>query len=122
MRFWAVLLLGLVPLAADAAKRSATPNRFGAIAYHRATQTWGVSHDFARARDAYVEALKQCGDAKCEVVHKFKNGCGALADGKKAIGVGSGATRAEAETRALRRCSGQNGGGECTAIAWACTR
>ncbi len=104
-------------LPAEAAKQSAIPNRFGAIAYHRATQSWGVSFDTARARDASVNALKQCGHRECEVVHKFKNGCAALADGPKAAVTSSGATRDEAETKALKRC-----GAGCKPIAWACTR
>ena len=106
----------------QAAKQSATPNRFGAIAYHRATQSWGVSYDMPRARDASVEALKQCGNRECEVVHKYKNGCAALADGPKALAPSSGATRAEAETKALKRCSTLNKGASCNLIAWACTR
>ena len=106
----------------QAAKQSATPNRFGAIAYHRASQSWGVSYDMARARDASVEALRQCGNRECEVVHRFKNGCAALADGPKLLAPSSGATRAEAETKALKRCSSLNRGASCTLIAWACTR
>jgi hypothetical protein len=106
----------------QAAKQSATPNRFGAIAYHRATQSWGVSYDMPRARDASVEALKQCGHRECEVVHKYKNGCAALADGPKALAPSSGATRAEAETRALKRCGELNRGASCNLIAWTCTR
>lgn len=106
----------------QAAKQSATPNRFGAIAYHRATQSWGVSYDMPRARDASVEALKQCGHHECEVVHKYKNGCAALADGPKALAPSSGATRAEAETKALKHCSALNRGAGCKLIAWACTR
>jgi uncharacterized protein DUF4189 len=106
----------------QAAKQSATPNRFGAIAYHRASQSWGVSYDVARARDASVEALRQCGNRECEVVHRFKNGCAALADGPKVPASSSGATRAEAETKALKRCSGLNRGASCNLIAWACTR
>jgi hypothetical protein len=106
----------------QAAKQSAIPNRFGAIAYHRASQSWGVSYDTARARDASVEALRQCGNRECEVVHSFKNGCAALADGPKVLAPSSGATRAEAETKALKRCSGLNRGASCTLIAWACTR
>jgi hypothetical protein len=102
---------------AEAAKQSATPNRFGAIAYHRASQSWGVAYDTARARDASVNALKQCGNRECEVVHKFKNGCAALADGPKAAATSSGATRDEAETKALKRC-----GANCRPVAWACTR
>jgi len=121
----AALLLavaGSVPAqAAKRAKRSATPSAYGAIAYHRATQSWGVSHDFPRLRDAIVEALKQCGNSKCEMVHKFKNGCAALADGPKIHAAESGATRAEAETKALRRCAELNQA-DCSPVAWACTR
>jgi len=104
-------------ISAEAAKQSSIPNRFGAIAYHRASQSWGVSFDKARSRDASVEALKQCGHRECEVVHKFKNGCAALADGPKAAASASGATRDEAETKALKRC-----GAGCKPVAWACTR
>ena len=119
------MLLAMVLLcadAADAAKQSAVPNRFGAIAYHRASQSWGVSFNTVRARDASVEALRQCGHRQCEVVHKFKNGCAALADGAKKPAAASGATRDEAETRALRRCNEANRAENCNLIAWACTR
>ena len=112
----------LLAVPAEAAKLSSIPNRFGAIAYHRASQSWGVSYDMPRARDASVEALKQCGHRECEVVHKFKNGCAALADGPKVGAPSSGATRAEAETKALKRCGGLNRGASCNLIAWACTR
>lgn len=108
--------------AADAAKQSAVPNRFGAIAYHRASQSWGVSYNTARARDASVEALKQCGHRQCEVVHKFKNGCAALADGPKVQAAASGATRDEAEAKTLRRCAEANRAASCNLVAWACTR
>jgi hypothetical protein len=110
-----IFLLAAIP--AEAAKQAAVPNRFGAIAYHRASQSWGLSFDKAKARDASVEALKQCGHRECEVIHKFKNGCAALADGPKAAAASSGATRDEAETKALKRC-----GAGCKPIAWACTR
>jgi uncharacterized protein DUF4189 len=114
---FALVLLLLIVVPAEAAKRSSIPNRFGAIAYHRASQSWGVSYDTVRSRDASVNALKQCGHRECEVVHKFKNGCAALADGPKAAATSSGATRDEAETKALRRC-----GAGCRPVAWACTR
>ena len=107
----------IAALPALAAKQSATPNRFGAIAFHRASQSWGVSYDTARERDASVAALKQCGNRECEVVHRFKNGCAALADGPKTWAASSGATRDEAETKALKRC-----GAGCKPLAWACTR
>lgn len=112
-----MLAFALLAIPAEAAKQSSVPNRYGAIAYHRASQSWGVSYDKPRARDAAVEALKQCGHQRCEVVHRFKNGCAALADGPKVAIPASGATRDEAETKALRRC-----GPGCSVIAWACTR
>ena len=120
----AALLLAALPAAAEtkAGKRSAEPNRFGAIAYHRASQSWGVGYNHARARDANVEALRQCGHGKCEVVHKFKNGCAALADGPKTQFAASGATRDEAEARTLRRCAEVNRAASCNLVAWACTR
>jgi len=119
----AALLIALPALAeTKTGKRSAVPNRFGAIAYHRASQSWGVGYNHARARDANVEALKQCGHGQCEVVHKFKNGCAALADGPKVQFSASGATRDEAETKTLRRCAEVNRSASCNLIAWGCTR
>ena len=116
----AVLLVVFFPV--EAAKQSAVPNRFGAIAYYRASQSWGVGYNFARARDANVEALKQCGHGKCEVVQKFRNGCAALADGPKIHAAASGATRDEAEAKTLRRCAVLNKQASCNLVAWACTK
>lgn len=125
------LLLALLLAAADPAlaaapahpgKHSAVPSRFGAIAYHRPTKSWGVSYNLLRARDASVEALKQCGHQECEVVQKIRNSCAALADGPKAMAALPGATRAEAETKTLKRCNELNRGASCDVIAWACTR
>jgi hypothetical protein len=117
MRRLLILCVLLQSCCALAAKPSATPNRYGAIAFHRASQSWGVSYDIARARDAEIAALKQCGQRECVVVHKFKNGCAALASGPKSFATSSGATRDEAETKALQRC-----GAGCAALAWGCTR
>ena len=113
--------LALDTAASETRKLSATPNRHGAIAQYRPMQAWGVSHGFARQHDASVEALKQCANPKCEIVHKYRNGCGALADGAKKSVASSGATRAEAEAKALRRCEEANKG-SCTLLAWGCTR
>lgn len=124
MRKLFVFFLVLCAIPAEAARQSAVPNRYGAIAYHRESQSWGVAYDKPRARDAAVEALRQCGQQRCEVVHRFKNGCAALVDGPKAAFASSGATRDEAETKALKRCAvGSPSGAErCKPIAWACTR
>lgn len=117
----AFLMLVAVSAGAETKKHSSTPNRHGAIAHYRPMQAWGVSYDFARQRDASVEALKQCANPKCEVVHRFRNGCAALADGPKKSFAASGANRAEAEAKALRRCEEGNRA-SCALLAWACTR
>lgn len=90
---------------------------YGAIAYHRASQSWGTSHEAKTAREAKVGALERCGNRRCEVVLDIRNGCGALADGPKRHAAAPGATRAEAETKALRKCGGE----ACRIVAWACT-
>jgi len=123
-----VLLAGFLlaayvaPFHAQAANKPAAPGRYGAIAYERESQAWGLSFDKAQAREASIEALKQCGRKRCEVVLKFKGGCAALAQGPKTFAAVSGVTRDEAETKALRRCGEKNAGKDCTPVAWACTR
>ena len=94
------------------------PAAYAAIAYHRASQSWGTSHDAKTARDAKLGALARCTHPRCEVVLDIRNGCGALADGPQRFAAAPGATRDEAETKALRKC----GGDSCSVIAWACTR
>jgi hypothetical protein len=89
----------------------------GAIAYHRESASFGYAINATTARDAQVEALKQCGDSRCEVVARLRNDCGAVANGAKRFTVGKGVTRQEAETKALRVC-----GPGCAIAVWACTR
>ena len=113
----ALAILALAGAAAAAGNKSSAPNRYGAIAYHAASGAWGVSQGHARERDASLEALRQCGEKACIIVHKFKNGCAALARGDTKHAAASGATRDEAETKAQTRC-----GTGCQALAWACTK
>jgi hypothetical protein len=120
----APLLLGVACLAAldaaDAYTRSRYPRAvFGAIAVKPGTETFGYAYDFPTSRAAHVEALRECGDETCEVLVGFRNGCGAAAftrERHKVIAV-EGATRAEAEAKALRKC-----GADCEVLAWACTK
>ena len=91
---------------------------YGAIAYEPGRRATGYSYDFKTAREAKIEALKQCRDPACEVLVSFRNACGAIAQGPgKPVAV-TGATRAEARTKALRRCGHQ----ACEIVAWACTK
>lgn len=99
------------------AAKPKTSSSYGAIAYHRDSQRWGTSHSARSARDAKVGALERCGNRRCEVVLGIHNGCGALADGPKRHAAAPGATRDEAETKALRKC----GSDACRIVAWACT-
>ena len=90
---------------------------FGAIAYHQESGSVGWATDRKTSRDAKVEALRQCGHVKCEVMTSVSRGCAALARSTKKHSVQNGVTRQEAEAKALRRC-----GEPCEIAAWICTR
>ena len=89
----------------------------GAIAYHGETNNSGYAVDRRNSREARVEALRQCGHPRCEIVATLRSDCGAVAKGARKIVTQKGATRPEAETKALRRC-----GEGCEIVVWACTR
>ena len=91
---------------------------WGAIAYEPDRRATGYSYDFKTAREAKIEALKQCRDPACEVLVSFRNACGAIAQGPGKPFAVTGATRAEAQTKALRLC----GHKACEIVAWACTK
>jgi len=115
----AVLLLSaLLALPAEAreAKRSAAPSH-AAIAYHAPSRNVGWASERRTRREAQLEALRQCGHPQCEVVTSLSGGCAALAQGEKRHFSQRGASRAEAEAKALRRC-----GAGCAIVAWVCTR
>lgn len=112
----AVLLTGQTFAAAKAFKQKA----HGAIALDRHSDAWGYGINFKTSREARLEALKQCNQPTCEVVMRIEGECGAVArmKGKAAkFSSSRGATRAEAETKALRLC-----GKDCELAGWACNR
>ena len=116
-----VAAVSLAVLAAAAAAHGATQTKkqaFGAIAYEPARRAVGYAYDFKSARDAKIEALKECGDPNCVVLVSFRNACGAVARGPGKPFAVTGTTRAEAETKALRAC----GNKACEVVAWACTK
>jgi len=89
----------------------------GAIAYHAESGSIGWATDRRSVQEAKIEALRQCGHERCEVVAEVSRGCAALARGARKHSVQKGVTQQEAEAKALRRC-----GERCTIAAWACTR
>ena len=98
--------------------KAPTRNQFyAAIAYHQDSNSVGWATDRKSAREAKVEALRQCSHEKCEVVASITRGCGALAKDPKKFVIQKGVTRKEAETKALKRC-----GPQCEVLAWTCTR
>ncbi len=119
----AVLLVAtaVVAFATATPARAAThpkKSAYGAIAYEPSRRATGYSYDFKSAREAKVEALKQCRDPACEVLLSFHNACGAIAQGPGKPFAVTGATSAEAQTKALRLC----GHKACEIVAWACTK
>ena len=96
---------------------SKAPPPTGALAYHRDSGSFGFAVNAKDSRSARIEALKQCGHPKCEVVSSLSKDCGAIANGPKKFVASRGATRREAEARALRLC-----GEQCEIVGWACPR
>jgi len=111
--FAAGLAMGCAPALAKVPKKTV----YGAIAANRDTKAVGYAYDFKTSQEAKREALRQCGEQKCEVLVTFRNGCAAAATGKGRMTTMTGATRDEAETKVMRKC-----GKDCTVLAWACTK
>ena len=120
LRATAVLLIaaGLAfPAQAAKATGKKKTGAHGAIAINRDTKVVGYAYDFKTAREAKLEALRQCVQKQCEVVVSFQGGCAAVAGAGKRLATATGVTRDEAETKAAGKC-----GKDCAALAWACTK
>ena len=119
MRAFAAVLCACVAVPSAAARDDWRPRNLyhGAIAYHHASGSVGWATDRRTSREARIEALRQCAHERCEVVASVTRGCAALARETKKHAVQKGATRQEAEAKALRRC-----GAQCEIAAWTCTR
>ncbi|MEW6128819.1 MAG: DUF4189 domain-containing protein [Acidobacteriota bacterium] len=98
---------------------SSRRNNWGAIAYSKSSGRIGYSYDYATEAQAINSAVERCGVRDCQAVVWFVNGCGALAKGDKGYGWAIGASRSEAEGKALAECRKRGGG--CRIVQWACT-
>lgn len=115
----AMLAASSVVAAESKTAASKKKSAYGAIAWHRDSNSVGYSYDYATARLAGTEALRQCGHPNCEVVLALHNECGALVNDHRTrkFAVQRGYTEAEAQTKAMNAC-----GAGCQPVAWACTR
>jgi hypothetical protein len=113
----AIVLLLAAGVCQAAGSSKAKNAYYGAIAYHAASNSLGWASDRKSGREARIEALKQCGHEECVVVATVSRACAALAKDAKKFVVQKGATRQEAETKALGKC-----GAQCEVAAWTCTR
>lgn len=104
------------PTVLGKSEKKPVPN-YGAIAFHHDSGSNGFSFNQRTAREASVEALRQCGHSNCEIILSIRNACGALVSSRKGFASSTGATRGEAETKAMKKC-----GPECTTVTWTCTR
>ena len=116
------LAAALACVAQPALAKAVKKGVHGAIALQRETGQLGYAYAATTSRAAKIEALKQCEHPRCEVVASFSNACGGLARnparGPKGYFPATGATRQEAETKALRLCAAR----DCEVAAWACTK
>ncbi len=96
---------------------------FGAIAYGAQSTANGYAYGKGSAGDANRTALSNCrqhGD-DCKIVATFSNSCAAVAavEDKGVLSVGQGATRDQAQSRAMSACKSEHGDG-CEIEAWTC--
>ena len=117
MKIFFFLLVASVSLPAAAQSKAKGSALHGAIAYHQGSGSVGWATDRRSSREASVEALNQCAHPQCIVVASASKGCAALARSARKFATHKGATRQEAETKALSRC-----GAGCEVAAWTCTR
>ena len=114
------LLFFLVACAGGVAAKEERPRgnpTYAAIAYHQASGAAGWATDRRSAKDAKVDALRQCGHENCVVVASVTRGCAALAEAPaRKFTVQRGVTGQEAQTKALEKC-----GAGCKVAAWTCT-
>ncbi len=100
------------------ASASTFATNFGAIAYDRASGSWGVSYDYPSQSAANARALRDC-HGNCSVVVQYYGTCAAYAVGP---GTASGFGWHDDERIALRRavaeCNKQ--GEQCRPIVTVC--
>lgn len=93
-------------------------NYWGAIAISQQTGNTGASWDYSSAAAAEARAVSECGVADCQVVVRFANACGAVAQAtNRSWGWGWGSSLSIAESYAFANTSGSG----ARIIRWACT-
>ncbi|WKG07342.1 DUF4189 domain-containing protein [Nocardia sp. PE-7] len=98
---FAVAALGLAAGSVFGAGSASAASLHGAISFSDEAWTYGFSVNQPSARAAQDAALADCTPDDCEIWASWSDGCGAIvSDGEGSIAVGTGATRAEAESDA----------------------
>jgi len=97
-------------------KAAAAENKYGAIAFNKATRKHGYAFNQNTRAAAESRAMTECGKG-CTPMMWFANGCGALAVGSNRYGAGSADSRLTAELQARRQC----GQSDCRIVVYSCT-
>jgi uncharacterized caspase-like protein len=94
---------------------------YGAIAYSRSTGVHGFSYDHASQGTAEEAAVAKCAEhaPDCKALVWFRDGCGALAEGKRSYASAWENSRKGAELFALEECSRRTT--DCQIKRWVCT-
>ncbi|WP_067835163.1 DUF4189 domain-containing protein [Nocardia lijiangensis] len=100
---FAVALTGLAVGSVLGAGSANAAGLYGAIAVSGGSWTYGVSANEPGFDEARAAAVANCGEADCEVLASWANGCGALAESNEGVAAASGPNRAEAERAAYQR-------------------
>ena len=93
---------------------------YGASAYDADNVAYGWSYGKTDERDAKLLALSGCHEhgTSCKIVVQFSDSCAAVAaNEKKRFKTGQGASRDEAQAKAMAAC-----GGDCEIKVWSCSQ
>lgn len=115
----AALASGVAYGAGERPTKAGRAGNHGALAYEATSGAFGYSFDFPTSRQAKQAALAQCANSKCLVMVNIKNSCAAIVQGPKRPFSAQGATREEAETRAMAKCADE---AKCKPVGWVCTK
>ncbi|NEW27563.1 DUF4189 domain-containing protein [Nocardia cyriacigeorgica] len=100
---FATVAFGLAAGSVFGAGSASAEGQFAAIAFSGQTVLYGVSVDEPSDEAARNAALANCGQADCQVMISWANGCGVLVENNEGVAAAAGATRDEAERAAFRK-------------------
>ena len=95
-------------------------SRWGAVAYDRETDRFGISSKQGSEFQAKKSALADCGNSNCKIISTYGNLCAAVVSGTNNIGISRNQNLEIAEKKAMDICNNKSGS-SCKTIYTGCS-